>query len=43
MNDRLIALIRDFNPWWEGTDIDVPDFKRRIYSDVQKYLKTKSK
>jgi predicted AAA+ superfamily ATPase len=41
INDRIKALIRDYNPWWEEKEIDVPEYKRRIFSDVQKYLKTK--
>lgn len=41
LSDRIKALIRDYNPWWEGIPIAVPDYKRHIYSDVQKYIKTK--
>ncbi|MFZ2411335.1 MAG: ATP-binding protein [Candidatus Methanoperedens sp.] len=41
LSDRIKALIRDYNPWWEGTPIIVPEYKRHIYSDVQKYMKTK--
>lgn len=41
LSDRIKALIRDYNPWWEGISITVPEYKRHIYSDVQKYMKTK--
>ncbi len=41
LSDRMKALIRDYNPWWEGTPISVPEYKRHIYSDVQKYMRTK--
>lgn len=41
LNDRTKALIRDYNTWWEGTPIIVPEYKRHIYADVQKYMKTK--
>lgn len=41
INDRIKALIRDYNTWWEGTPIIVPEYKRHIYADVQKYMKTK--
>ncbi len=40
-SDRIKALIRDYNPWWDGISIVVPEYKRHIYSDVQKYMKTK--
>ncbi|TRZ87807.1 MAG: ATP-binding protein [Methanosarcinales archaeon] len=41
INDRIKSLIRDYNTWWEGTPIIVPEYKRHIYADVQKYMKTK--
>lgn len=39
--DRIKAMIRDFNPWWEGKEIIVPEYKRHIFGDVWKYVRTK--
>lgn len=41
LNERIKALIREYNPWWEGKEIVVPEYKRHIFADVQKYMKTK--
>ena len=34
-------MIRDFNPWWNGKEIVVPSYKRHLFKDIQKYLRTK--
>lgn len=41
ITERIRALIRDFNPWWEGKEFPVPQYRRRIFADVQKYMRTK--
>jgi hypothetical protein len=41
LSDRIKALIRDFNPWWEGKEVIVPEYKRHIFASVKKYMKTK--
>jgi len=37
LDDRVLALARDFNPWWEGRGIEVPDYKRHLFAKVQKF------
>lgn len=41
LSDRIKTLIRDFNPWWEGKEVAVPEYKRHIFASVKKYMKTK--
>lgn len=41
LNDRIKSLIREYNPWWAGTPVVAPEFKRYIYQDIEKYMKTK--
>src|SRR3989344_1125669 len=41
LNDRIKSMIRDFNPWWNGKEIVVPSYKRHLFKDIQKYLRTK--
>jgi len=41
INDRVKALIRDFNPLWEGKVLVLPEYKRNIFAHIEKYLKTK--
>jgi len=41
VSERIKALIRDFNPWWEGKEVAVPGYKRHIFASVKKYMKTK--
>jgi len=41
IDDRTRALIRDYNPWWEDKTVDVPEYRRHIFTEIQKYLKTK--
>jgi hypothetical protein len=39
--DKIKALIRDYNPWWDGKEIIVPPYKRYIFSVISDYLKPK--
>ena len=41
LSERIRALIREFNPWWEGKEVAVPVYKRHLFSGVQKYMNTK--
>jgi len=41
VDERIIALVREYNPWWEDRAVEVPGYKRYIFTDIQKYLKTK--
>ncbi len=41
LNERIIALMREFNPWWENKEISIPNYKRHIFAEVEKYMKTK--
>ncbi|MFH1256071.1 MAG: ATP-binding protein [Candidatus Diapherotrites archaeon] len=41
MNERLIAMIRDFNPWWDGAEVSVPDYKRHIFAEMHRFVKPK--
>ena len=42
INDRIKAMVRDFNPQWEGKEAVLPpDYKRHIFPEIEKYLKTK--
>jgi predicted AAA+ superfamily ATPase len=41
LSDRIIALIQEFNPWWEGKAIEIPKFHRTLYETILKYLPTK--
>ena len=44
INEKIIKLIREYNPWWELRELKelkVPEYKRYIFSDVEKYLRTK--
>ena len=41
LTDRIKAMIRDFNPWWDGRDIIVPEYKRHIFANIEKYMGTK--
>jgi len=41
LSERIIALMREYNPWWEGKDTKVPDYKRRTFADVKKYMRMK--
>lgn len=39
--DRIKSMIRDFNPWWDGRDIIIPEYKRHIFTNIEKYMGTK--
>lgn len=41
INDRIIALIREYNPWWDKKEIELPEYKRHMFAEVEKYMKTK--
>jgi len=41
LSDKLIAMIREYNPWWEGKTIAVPEYKRLLFANLQKYMETK--
>ncbi len=41
IDERTRALMRDYNPWWEERAIEVPEYRRHIFKNIQKYLKTK--
>lgn len=41
INDKLKGMIREYNPWWEGSPVKVPAYRRHLFAEVQKYLKTK--
>lgn len=41
LSDRIKAMMREFNPWWEGKPVEVPDYKRHIFLKIQKYMRTK--
>lgn len=38
ISDRIKALMRDFNPWWEGGAAEAPEYKRCIYSEISGYV-----
>jgi len=41
LSDRIKALIREYNPWWEGKDIVVPEYHRNFFIQFEKFMKTK--
>ncbi len=41
ISDRVKAMINEFNPWWEGKGIIVPEYKRYIFPEIEKYIRTK--
>lgn len=41
LSDKLIAMMREYNPWWEGRAVSVPEYKRIIFANLQKYMQTK--
>ncbi len=44
INEKIIRLIREYNPWWELRELKelkVPEYKRYIFPDIEKYLRTK--
>ena len=41
INERIRALIRDFNPQWEEKEIVLPRYKRHMFSEIEKYMKTR--
>jgi len=41
IEDRVKVLIREFNPWWEGKRVNIPEYKRHIFAKIEKYLPKK--
>jgi hypothetical protein len=41
ITERTRALVRDYNPWWENLPVNLPEYRRRIFADIKKYLETK--
>ncbi len=41
LDERVLAMIRDYNPQWENKEIAVPEYKRHIFGEIQKYLDKK--
>lgn len=41
ITERIRALARDFNPWWEGKSPVVPEYRRHIFAEIEKYIRTK--
>lgn len=41
LDDRLLALVREYNPWWEGVKPEVPLFRRELFARLKKYAETK--
>ncbi len=41
ISERISALIREYNPLWEGKLSELPVYKRHIFEKVEKYMKTK--
>ena len=39
--ERMIVLIREYNPWWEGKEIEVPEYRRHIFREIKGYLDKK--
>ena len=41
INERIIALIREYNPWWDGKEVELPKYKRHMFAEIDKYMETK--
>lgn len=41
ISERTIALLRDYNPWWENLPLNLPEYRRHIFADIEKYVETK--
>jgi len=38
---RTKILVNEYNPWWDGQIINVPEFKRHVFTEMKKYIRTK--
>lgn len=36
--DEVLAVLKGFNPWWEGVCVSVPPFRRLAYDACRRYL-----
>lgn len=41
LDDRIKAMIRDFNPWWEEKESTLPTYERYMFKNLEKYMQTK--
>lgn len=41
LDERIRALLRELNPWWEGKTVLPPTYRRFCFRKMQKYLPTK--
>ncbi|MEW6528477.1 MAG: ATP-binding protein [Candidatus Micrarchaeota archaeon] len=41
LSERIRAMIRDYNSWWECIDINVPVYQRHVLSRVRTFMESK--
>jgi hypothetical protein len=41
MEERLLREIQRSNPWWFGREETLPEYRRRVFSYVRKYMRTR--
>ncbi|MCD6591113.1 MAG: ATP-binding protein [Candidatus Aenigmarchaeota archaeon] len=39
MEEKIRALVRELNPWWEGERIEVPEYRRFVFPEIEKYMR----
>lgn len=41
LDDRVLVMMRDFNPWWEDGRVSALDYKRHLFRGIEKFMNTK--